>query len=59
MRNVLILPNGSRQEFMYPSNRDIAVGEQFNIQMKNDSIQVASVYDIQTHDREIHYLLKV
>lgn len=59
MRNVLILPDGTRQEFMYPSNRDIEVGEQLQIQMKDDSIVIASVSAIEQHGREIHYLLKV
>lgn len=55
----MILPDGSRHEFMYPSNRDIDVGEKFSIQMNSDSVQVATVYEIETHDREIHYLLKI
>lgn len=44
---------------MYPSNRDIEVGELLQIQMSDDSIVIARIHAIEQHDREIHYLLKV
>lgn len=57
MRNVLIFPDGSRQEFQYPSNREIAVGESLQVQMKDESIQVMKILAIEQQGREIHFKL--
>jgi hypothetical protein len=58
MRNILIFPDGSKQHFMYPENRDIVIGEQIQGQMNNDSIVIFEVSSIETHGNEIHYILK-
>lgn len=57
MRNVLIFPDGSRQEFMYPSNRDIELGEALQLQLSDESIQVLKVVSIDRQEKEIHYQL--
>ena len=57
MRNVLVFPDGSQHDFMYPTNRDIEVGEKLQVQFKDDSIHVLIVKNIEKTDKVIYYYL--
>jgi hypothetical protein len=58
MRNILVFPDGSTQDFMYPPNRDIDVGEKLQIQMLDDSVQIMQIYKIEKKEKAIYYYLK-
>lgn len=58
MRNVLIFPDGSEQDFLYPSNRDIFEGEKLQVQLQDNSIQILEIHYIQHTDKIIYYHLK-
>lgn len=57
MRNILIFPDGSRQDFMYPSNRDLKEGEDLQVQMKDDSIILFKICSIEVKEKEVHFTL--
>jgi hypothetical protein len=57
MRNILVFPDGTEQDFMYPPNRDIEVGETLVVHMLDDSIQIMKVTRIEKKEREIRYYL--
>lgn len=57
MRNILVFPDGSRQDFMYPPNRELSIGDDLQAQMKDDSLVALKISDILVQEKEIHYLL--
>lgn len=58
MRNVLVFPDGSKHDFMYPTDRDIDIGSPFQVQMKDDSIRVLRVKSIEKTEKAIYYYLE-
>ncbi|MEB9419911.1 hypothetical protein [Bacillus cereus group sp. BfR-BA-01318] len=58
MRNVLVFPDGTEQDFMYPHNRDVLVGEKLQVQMKDNALHILEVWNIQHTDKVIYYHLK-
>jgi hypothetical protein len=57
MRNVLLFPDGTEHDFMYPTNREVQVGDKLQVQMRDDSISVLTVSHIQKTDLVIYYHL--
>lgn len=57
MRNILIFPDGTEHDFMYPTNRDIVVGSKFQVELSDNRVDVLTVKHIQKTDREIYYHL--
>ena len=57
MRNVLLFPDGTEHDFMYPTNRDVQVGQKLQVQMQDDSIRVLTITHIQQTDKVIYYHL--
>lgn len=57
MRNILIFPDGGQQSFMYPENREIIVGEQLQVQLKDENIHILRVERIQKTDNAVYYHL--
>lgn len=53
MRNFLVFPDGTRIDFMYPSNRDIGVGTRFNLTNEEDQIKVIEVKNIEKTEKEV------
>lgn len=53
MRNFLVFPDGTRIDFMYPSNRDIEVGTRFNLTNEEDQIKVIEVKNIEKTEKEV------
>lgn len=60
MRNILVLPDGSRQSFAYPLNREVEVGTQLQIEMMDDSIHKVTVIkkEIKQEENTIYYYCK-
>lgn len=62
MRNILVFPDGNKQDFMYPADRKMILGQKIQIQMNDDSIHVLSISSIEPKDLdgvpEIHYYLE-
>lgn len=58
MRNVLIFPDGREQDFQYPPNREVLVGEQLEITMLDDSVHILYIDRISPEDKRINYFLK-
>lgn len=59
MRNILVFPDSSEKDFMYPANRDISVGDVLQAEMKDNSIHLLKVSDIQKSQKEIRYILEM
>jgi hypothetical protein len=59
MRNILLFPNGTKKDFMYPENREVVVGETFQVEMKDDSIHVMKIDRIEQLEKEIIYHLSI
>lgn len=57
MRNVLLFPDGTEHDFMYPVNREVQVGDKFQIEMRDNSIRVLKLSHIQKTDTIIYYHL--
>lgn len=57
MRNVLVFPDGTEHDFMYPKNREVTVGEQLQILTKDDVIHILTLNRIQKTDQVIYYHL--
>lgn len=57
MRNVLLFPDGTEHDFMYPTNREVKIGDKLQVQMRDDSISVLTVSHIQKTDLVIYYHL--
>ncbi|KUF34401.1 hypothetical protein CN498_21790 [Bacillus thuringiensis] len=58
MRNILVFPDGTEQDFLYPDNRVIFVGEKLQVQMQCNSVHILEIYNIQHTDKIIYYHLK-
>ncbi len=59
MRNILVFPDGSEQDFQYPSNRDLEVGEKLQVQLKDEIIHVMQITQIIRKEKAIHYHLSL
>lgn len=57
MRNYLVFPDGTKQSFMYPEDRDITVGEEILVTMFDDSVQFMKVSRIEKKEKEILFYL--
>jgi|GEM_PF-2762983 len=57
MRNVLVFPDKSEHDFMYPVNRDIHIGERLQVQFQDHTVHVLVVTDIKKTDKVIYYYL--
>ncbi len=57
MRNILILPDGTEVDFMYPKDRQIIVGTRLNVVMEDDSLRLYNVFNIVQKDHAILYYL--
>jgi hypothetical protein len=57
MRNILVFPDGSEHQFMYPTNRTIEVGEQLQVDMEDGNTHLLKVLEIQKTDLEVYYHL--
>ena len=55
MRNILVFPDGTEQDFLYPDNRVIFVGEKLQVQMQCNSVHILEIYNIQHTDKIIYY----
>lgn len=58
MRNVLVFPDGSEHDFMYPNNREVVVGTEFRAELEDKQSAVFVVSHIQKTDKEVYYHLK-
>lgn len=58
MRNILVFPTGEELDFMYPTNKVLEVGSQFNIDMSDNIKELVEITEIKTIDNKIYYLLK-
>lgn len=60
MRNVLVFPDGSYYDFMYPSNREIKEGERLQVHISNsENVHVLRVNEIQRTEKVIFYMLEI
>ncbi|MEB2276964.1 hypothetical protein LAV82_23380 [Bacillus sp. ILBB4] len=50
MRNILVFPDGNKQDFMYPADRKISLGQKIQVQMNDNSIHVLSIVCIEPKD---------
>ncbi|MGG1453464.1 hypothetical protein ABE325_21380 [Bacillus licheniformis] len=58
MRNVLVFPDGSEHDFLYPTNREIKEGECLQVHLSgNENIHILKVKEIQRTEKAIFYLL--
>ena len=57
MRNILVFPDGSEQDFMYPPNREVDVGVELQATMADGSIHVFKVSTIKPEAKRILYFL--
>jgi hypothetical protein len=57
MRNVLIFPDGTHHHFMYPTNRDIEIGQKLQLSLSDDSIHVLTVSSIEKNETGVYYHL--
>jgi len=57
MRNILVFPDGTEQDFMYPPNRDVVVGTELNVVMMDDSVHKLKVIRIEPGEKKILYYL--
>jgi hypothetical protein len=57
MRNVLLFPDGTEQDILYPKDREITEGQKLQVHMKDDSFRYLSVSHIQKTDKIIYYHL--
>jgi len=57
MRNVLVFPDGTEQDFMYPPDRDVTVGEKLVLQMTDNSEHHFVVAEIVHEAKRILYKL--
>lgn len=55
MRNILILPDGTQQDFMYPSNRKIRKGETLRVEMMDDVVHHIYIIHIEKKEDSILY----
>lgn len=58
MRNILLFPDGKEEDFMYPPNRDIVVGEKLQLAMHDGSTQLLNIVDIVQEEKRILYKLE-
>lgn len=56
VRNILVFPDGTKEQFMYPSNRTIEVGEQFQVTLGSNT-HILKVESIDKKDIEVFYYL--
>jgi hypothetical protein len=59
MRNVLIFPDGTQHQFMYPMDRELEINMKLQAQMKDNSIHVFKVKEIQKKEKEVYYFLEL
>jgi hypothetical protein len=59
MRNILVFPDGTMQDFMYPTNREIVVGEKLQIHMSDNSVYIMQVVRIEKKEKAIYYYLQL
>jgi hypothetical protein len=57
MRNILVFPDGTQQDFMYPQDRDIEVGTELQVTMMDDSVHRMKVSSIEREEKRILYRL--
>jgi len=55
MRNILVLPNGEEIDFMYPPNREITVGTQFEATFMDGSSHLFQITEIVREEKRILY----
>ncbi len=59
MRNILVFPDGSEQDFQYPSNREIKVGEKLQVQLKDETVHIIQISKIQKEEKAVYYYLSL
>jgi hypothetical protein len=57
MRNILLFPDGTEQDFMYPPNREIEVGTKLEIAMMDGSIHILRVAEIIKEEKKVCFKL--
>jgi hypothetical protein len=57
MRNVLLFPDGTSQDFMYPPNREVEVNEMISVTMLDDSVHNMEIKHIERTEKVIYYHL--
>jgi len=57
MRNILVFPDGTEQDFMYPPNREITVGEKLQAEWLDDTVHIYTVREIEKTEKAIYYYL--
>lgn len=58
MRNIFVLPDGSEQQFQYPENRDINVGEVLSFFYSDGSKYHLRVKEIKFIGRNVYYYME-
>jgi hypothetical protein len=57
MRNILVFPDGTMQDFMYPADREIQEGEVLRSIGMDDSVHMLRVTSIVKEEKRILYYL--
>ncbi len=57
MRNILVFPDGTEQDFLYPINREILVGETLTAELIGGSALLFTIEEIRPEEKAIRYIL--